>query len=174
MSEGIHAGRAAIVTGGGSGIGRATACLLADEGARVCVADINLENAESVTKEIVEKGGEAFACATDVTQVEANDAMVAETVERYSALDIVQEVCGGAAATVAIGTCAAFGGLPAAAPNPTGALSVADAVPGLRNLINMPACPANGENLAALIVYYVTFGRLPELDAFHQIGRAHV
>jgi hydrogenase small subunit len=86
------------------------------------------------------------------------------TIGGRSALDIAREVCEGAAATVAIGTCAAFGGLPAAAPNPTGALSVADAVPGLQNLINMPACPANGENLAALIVHYVTFGRLPELD----------
>jgi len=86
------------------------------------------------------------------------------TIGGRSALDIAHEVCGGAAATVAIGTCASFGGLPAAAPNPTGALSVADAVPGLQNLINMPACPANGENLAALIVYYVSFGRLPELD----------
>jgi len=86
------------------------------------------------------------------------------TIGGRSALDIAREVCGGAAATVAIGTCAAFGGIPAAAPNPTGALSVADAVPGLQNLVNMPACPANGENVAALIVYYVTFGRLPELD----------
>jgi len=86
------------------------------------------------------------------------------TIGGRSALDIAQEVCAGAAATVAIGTCAAFGGLPAAAPNPTGALSVSDAVPGLQNLINVPACPANGDNLAALIVYYVTFGRLPELD----------
>jgi hydrogenase small subunit len=86
------------------------------------------------------------------------------TVGGRSALDIAREVCGGAAATIAIGTCAAFGGLPAAAPNPTGALSVADAVPGLANLVNMPACPANGENLAALIVHYLTFGRLPELD----------
>lgn len=90
------------------------------------------------------------------------------TIGGRSALDIVREVCDGAAATVAIGTCASFGGLPAAAPNPTGALSVGDAVPGLNNLINMPACPANGENLAALIVYYLTFGRLPELDAFHR------
>jgi hydrogenase small subunit len=90
------------------------------------------------------------------------------TIGGRSALDIVNEVCGGAAVTVAIGTCASFGGLPAAAPNPTGALSVADAVPGLNNLINMPACPANGENLAALIVYYLTFGRLPELDAFRR------
>jgi hydrogenase small subunit len=90
------------------------------------------------------------------------------TIGGRSALDIAREVCEGAAATVAIGTCASFGGLPAAAPNPTGALSVADAVPGLRNLVNMPACPANGENLAALIVHYVTFGRLPELDHLHR------
>jgi hydrogenase small subunit len=90
------------------------------------------------------------------------------TVGGRSAVDIAREVCGGAAATVAIGTCAAFGGLPAAAPNPTSALSVADAVPGLQNLVNMPACPANGENLAALIVHYITFGRLPELDALRR------
>jgi len=90
------------------------------------------------------------------------------TIGGRSALDIAREVCDGAAVTVAIGTCAAFGGLPAAAPNPTGAMSVGDAVPGLNNLINMPACPANGDNLAALIVYYLTFGRIPELDAFRR------
>jgi hydrogenase small subunit len=95
------------------------------------------------------------------------------TIGGRSALDIAQEVCSGAAATVAIGTCAAFGGLPAAAPNPTGALSVTDAVPGLNNLVNMPACPANGENLAALIVYYVTFGRLPELDHLRRPNYAY-
>jgi hydrogenase small subunit len=77
-------------------------------------------------------------------------------------------VCGGALATIAIGTCAAFGGLPAAAPNPTGALGVADAVPGLKNLINLPACPANAENLTALIVYFLTFKRWPPLDAYRR------
>ena len=45
----------------------------------------------------------------------------------------------------------------AASPNPTGALSVADAVPGVRNLINLSACPANVENLTALLVYFLTF-----------------
>ncbi len=90
------------------------------------------------------------------------------TVGGRAAIDIAREVCSGAAATIAIGSCAAFGGLPAAAPNPTGALSVADAVPGLRNLVNLPACPANGENLVALVVYYLTFGRLPELDALRR------
>jgi hydrogenase small subunit len=80
------------------------------------------------------------------------------------ATQIAREVCGSAAATIAIGTCAAFGGLPAARPNPTGAMSVGDAVPGIRNLINLPACPANAENLTALIAHYLTFQRWPELD----------
>ncbi len=81
-----------------------------------------------------------------------------------AALDIAREVCGAAAATIAIGTCAAFGGIPAAAPNPTGALGVGDAVPGVKNLINLPACPANAENLTALVVHYLTFKQWPALD----------
>ncbi len=90
------------------------------------------------------------------------------TIGGRSALDIVREVCGGAAATIAVGTCAAFGGIPAAAPNPTGALSVADAAPGVQNLINMSACPANAENITALIVYYMTLKRWPPLDQYRR------
>jgi hydrogenase small subunit len=90
------------------------------------------------------------------------------TIGGRAALDIARDACAGAAATIAIGTCAAFGGLPAAAPNPTGALSVADAVPGVKNLINLSACPANGENLTALILYYMTFHRWPPLDALRR------
>jgi hydrogenase small subunit len=88
------------------------------------------------------------------------------TIGGRSALDIAREVCGGAAATIAVGTCATFGGLPAAAPNPTAALSVADAVPGLKTLINLSACPANAENITALIVYYMTMKRWPPLDQY--------
>jgi hydrogenase small subunit len=90
------------------------------------------------------------------------------TIGGRGALDIAREVCGGAAATIAIGTCAAFGGLPAAAPNPTGALGVTDAVPGLGTVINLSACPANVENLTALIVYYLTFKRWPPLDQYNR------
>ena len=86
------------------------------------------------------------------------------TIGGESALDIARNVCGNAAATIAIGTCATFGGIPAASPNPTGALGVADAVPGVKNLINLSACPANVENLTALLVYYLTFKRWPPLD----------
>jgi hydrogenase small subunit len=90
------------------------------------------------------------------------------TIGGRAAADIAREVCGAAAATIAIGTCASFGGIPAAAPNPTGALSVADAVPGIGTLIHLPACPANGENLAALIVHYLTYQRWPALDALRR------
>jgi hydrogenase small subunit len=88
------------------------------------------------------------------------------TVGGRSALEIAREVCGNAAATIAMGTCAAFGGLPAAAPNPTGALGVRDAVPGLKNLVNLPACPANAENITALLVHYLTFKSWPPLDQY--------
>lgn len=90
------------------------------------------------------------------------------TIGGRSALDIARQVCSGAAATIAIGTCAAYGGIPAAAPNPTGALGVTDALPELKTVVNMPACPANGENLAALLVYYLTYQRWPPLDHYRR------
>ncbi|HXZ59443.1 MAG TPA: hydrogenase small subunit [Steroidobacteraceae bacterium] len=85
-----------------------------------------------------------------------------------AALDIAREVCGNALATIAVGTCASYGGIPAARPNPTRALSVADAVPGVKNLINMSACPANAENITALLVYYLTLKQWPPLDRYRR------
>jgi hydrogenase small subunit len=82
-----------------------------------------------------------------------------------TALSIAQEACGNALATIAVGTCAWDGGLPAAAPNPTGALGVRDAVPGLSTLINLPGCPVNVANITATIVHYLTFNQWPATDA---------
>jgi hydrogenase small subunit len=86
------------------------------------------------------------------------------TIGGRSALQIANEVCENALATIAVGTCASFGGIPAASPNPTGALGVADAVPGIRKLINLSACPVNAQNLTATLVYFLTYGDWPELD----------
>jgi hydrogenase small subunit len=88
------------------------------------------------------------------------------TIGGKSALQIATEMCSDALAVIAVGTCAAFGGLPAAAPNPTGALAVSDAVPGIKTLINLPACPVNAENLTALITYFLTFNRWPAVDRY--------
>jgi len=90
------------------------------------------------------------------------------TIGGRSALEIARDVCGKAAATIAVGTCATYGGLPAASPNPTGALGVADAVPGVKNLINLSACPINAANLGALLTYYLTYKRWPPLDGFRR------
>ncbi|MBE3558964.1 MAG: hydrogenase small subunit, partial [Ktedonobacteraceae bacterium] len=85
------------------------------------------------------------------------------TIGGRTAIDIAKEVCGNAYATIAVGTCAAFGGIPAAAGGPTGAVGVSQAIPGLR-LINLSACPMNGANLAATIVHWLTFKELPATD----------
>ena len=81
-------GRSAIVTGGASGIGRATSHVLARRGARVCVADLNVSGAETVAKEIEAAGGEAFHHAVDVTDVEQNEALVRGVCERFGRLDL--------------------------------------------------------------------------------------
>jgi hydrogenase small subunit len=80
-----------------------------------------------------------------------------------TALGILDEVARGALATIALGACACDGGLAAASPNPTAAVGVRQAVPGLSNLIALPGCPANVVNLVATVVYYLTYGRFPAL-----------
>ncbi|MDD2499802.1 MAG: hydrogenase small subunit [Geobacter sp.] len=75
-----------------------------------------------------------------------------------------KQVCGSAAATIAVGTCASYGGIAAAAPNPTGAVGVKEAVPGA-TVINLPGCPCNADNLTAVVVHFLTFGKLPALDS---------
>ena len=86
------------------------------------------------------------------------------TIRGRTALSIAQEVARDALAVIAVGTCACDGGLAAAAPNPTGALGVRRAIPGLANLVALPGCPANVENITATLVHYLTFGALPACD----------
>lgn len=69
-----------------------------------------------------------------------------------------------AAAVIAVGSCATFGGIPAASPNPTGAVGVMDVVKN-KPLINIPACPANPANMVGVILHYVLTGQVPELDS---------
>lgn len=87
------------------------------------------------------------------------------TVGGKSALDIATTVCKNAAATITVGACSFYGGWPAASPNPTGAVGVKDAVPGIA-LINLPGCPVNVVNLTATVVHFLTFGALPATDQF--------
>jgi len=91
---GTLAGRVAVVTGGGSGIGRALARRFAAEGARVAVADLNREGAERVAAEIHEAGGTAIGVATDVADSAQVDALFARVVREWGTVDILSNNAG--------------------------------------------------------------------------------
>lgn len=90
-------GKVAVVTGGASGIGEATAHVLAAAGAAVVVGDIAQEGAEQTVKAISEAGGRAVAHATDVTSRADVDGLVTRAVEEYGHLDVMCNVAGIAA-----------------------------------------------------------------------------
>src|SRR5450830_1354159 len=80
-----------------------------------------------------------------------------------TAIDIVQDVAGKAGAVIAIGSCASWGGIPSADPNPTGATGVPMILKG-KTVVTIPGCPANPYNFLGTVLQYATFGTLPELD----------
>jgi NAD(P)-dependent dehydrogenase (short-subunit alcohol dehydrogenase family) len=81
------AGKVALVTGGSSGIGRATAQIFAREGARVVVADVVVDGGQETVRLIKAAGGEAIFVKTDVAQSADAEAMVKKAVETYGRLD---------------------------------------------------------------------------------------
>ena len=88
-TKGRVAGKAAIVTGAASGIGRATARILAREGAAVCIADVDADGGRQVADEIAAKGGEAIFVRTDVGARADVIAMFERTEEAFGRVDIV-------------------------------------------------------------------------------------
>ncbi|WP_136417691.1 hydrogenase small subunit [Herbaspirillum sp. ST 5-3] len=80
-----------------------------------------------------------------------------------TAIDMLKECAADAAAVIAIGSCAAWGGMPSTGPNPTGASSAAQVLG--KPVANIPGCPPNPYNFLSTVVHFLTFGKLPELDA---------
>ena len=83
------------------------------------------------------------------------------------ALEVLKDVGSKAAAVIAMGSCAAWGGVPSADPNPTGASGV-DSILKEKPVVNIPGCPTNPYNLLAVVLEYATMGRLPALDEFNR------
>ncbi|MGD1996722.1 MAG: hydrogenase small subunit [Anaerolineae bacterium] len=89
------------------------------------------------------------------------------TIGGRTAADILEETTRDALAVITVGSCAAFGNIPAADPNPTGAVGVSELVKHIP-VVNLPGCPVNVVNVTATVVHYLTYGSLPAVD---RLGR---
>jgi hydrogenase small subunit len=98
------------------------------------------------------------------------DGGVYSTIAGISNYDMLVETAKGAAAIVTVGTCAAYGGIPRARPNPTGAVAVSDLIKD-KPIINVPGCPPIGAVMTGVIAHVLTLGSIPELDS---LGRPKV
>ncbi len=92
------------------------------------------------------------------------------TIAGVSNRQILEETVADAAAVIAVGSCAAFGGLPMAHPNPTGAVSVSDLVKD-KPVMNISGCPPIPVVISGVLAHFLTFDSLPELD---ELGRPRV
>ena len=87
------------------------------------------------------------------------------TIAGISNYDMLMETVAGAAAVVSIGSCASFGGIPGADPNPTGAVAVRDLIKD-KPVINVPGCPPIPMVITAVLAQFLTFGKIPDLDHY--------
>ncbi|MBS0002782.1 MAG: hydrogenase small subunit [Thioalkalivibrio sp.] len=93
-----------------------------------------------------------------------NDDGIYSVSHGQSHLDSLRELAEGAAAIVSIGTCASYGGIGAASPNPTGAVGV-DQIITDKPILNVPGCPPMPEVMTGVYTSFLAFGALPEVDS---------
>ncbi len=99
---GLVAGKVALVTGGGSGIGRQACLVFSREGAKVVVSDVTVEGGEETLRLMKQTGGEAAFIKADVAQAAEVEALVAKTVETYGQLDCAYNNAGIAGRTARV------------------------------------------------------------------------
>lgn len=118
--------------------------------------------AEDARKAAMEENAGKYLLVVDGSIPIGNPAF--STIAGVSNLAMLKETAANAAAIVAVGTCAAFGGLPNADPNPTGAVSVSEIITD-KPIINVSGCPPIPVVITGVLAHYLTFGTIPELDA---------
>ncbi|MCP3810932.1 SDR family NAD(P)-dependent oxidoreductase [Mycolicibacterium septicum] len=89
-------GRVAVITGGGTGIGRGTALVLAEHGADVVLAGRRPDPLQATSNEVTDLGRRALAVSTDVTTAEACDALIGKALDKFGRVDILINCAGGA------------------------------------------------------------------------------
>ncbi|MBI3546976.1 MAG: hydrogenase small subunit [Gammaproteobacteria bacterium] len=125
--------------------------------------------AEHILKEAIEKNDGKFILMVDGS-IPLKDGGIYSTIAGRTNLDILEWVAPHAAAVIAVGSCAAFGGIPKANPNPTGAVAVSDIIKD-KPIINVPGCPPIPVVITGVIAHYLTMGTIPDLD---ELGRPKV
>jgi hydrogenase small subunit len=118
--------------------------------------------AEAALKTAMEQNAGKYVCVIEGA-IPMRDNGIYCMVGGRTAIDIAREVTGQAAAVIAIGSCASWGGLPSADPNPTGAVGVSEIIKG-KPVINLPGCPSNPYILLGTVLQYASLGTLPALD----------
>jgi len=119
--------------------------------------------AEAALKSAMTQNKGKYICVVEGA-IPVKDGGVYCQIAGRTALDIVNEVAADAGAIIAIGSCASWGGIPSADPNPTGATGAPGVLKG-KTVVTIPGCPANPYNFLGVALQYATFGTLPKLDA---------
>lgn len=122
--------------------------------------------AEEVLRQTVQENAGKFILIIDGSVATGRDGAYSCIAGR-SNLDLLREVGPQAAAIIALGSCAAYGGIAKAKPNPTGAVAVSDIIKD-KPIVNIPGCPPIPVVITGVLAHYLTFGSLPELD---RLGR---
>jgi hydrogenase small subunit len=117
--------------------------------------------AEEAREKAMHDNGGKYILIVDGS-IPLKDGGVYSTIAGMTNLDMLKQVAKDAAAVVAVGSCAAFGGLPKASPNPTGAVPVSEIIDD-KPLINIPGCPPIPVVMTGVLAHVLTFG-IPELD----------
>ncbi len=119
--------------------------------------------AEAFREQAVEANWGRFLLVVDGA-IPVKDGGIYCKIAGEAVLDTVLRLAEGAGAIVAMGSCAAWGGIPASGPNPTEATAV-NRVLADKTVVNIPGCPPNPYNFLATVLHFLTFERLPALDA---------
>ena len=124
------------------------------------------KQAEEALKKAMEENAGKYVLVVEGSIPTRDDGVYMQLASR-PAVQVVKEAASKAAAVIAMGSCASWGGVPSSDPNPTGAVGVDTVISG-KPIVNLPGCPPNPYNLLAVVLEYVTMGKLPQLDEFNR------
>jgi hydrogenase small subunit len=122
--------------------------------------------AEAALRDTITKNAGKFICVVEGAIPTKDDGIYCQIGGR-AAVDILNDVGSKAGAVIAIGSCASWGGIPSADPNPTGATGAPMILKG-KTVVTIPGCPPNPYNFLGVVLQYATLGTLPKLD---ELGR---